>query len=122
MNRKTQSNETQARRRHPHPSFYLPTTGRETQWPRRSKQLAEALFPCDHLEVVNPDDLLGWALTHCCGCGALVASVILDSGTEHFADLALNEDGKLCAIVDLPHPCNQKFAAYAAAESDQGQE
>jgi hypothetical protein len=121
MKNSNDSPETQApRRRHSQPSFYLPITGRETQWPRRSRQLADALFPPDTLEPVNADDPLGWKLTHCCCCGALVASVILDTGNEHYADLALNENGKLCAIVDLPHPCNAKFAAYALAESDRG--
>jgi len=121
MNNKTATNETQTRRRHPQPWYYLPTAERETQSRHRSEQLAGALFPVDGLEQVHPDEPRGWALTHCVICGRLVASVILDSGVEHYADLALNEDGKLCAIVDLPHPCNQKFAAYAAAEADRGE-
>jgi hypothetical protein len=118
MQNKTETNEMQPRK--PAPVYYRPIAGREQQWKHRSERIADCNFPADRLEEVNERDPFGWWLTHCPICGALAASVILDSGMEHFADLQLNEAGKLCAVVGQGHGCNRLFAAYAAAEADRG--
>jgi hypothetical protein len=118
MNNIAQSNKTQARKRAP--LFFRPIAGREQQWRHRSERIADCNFPLDRLEEVCADDALGWLLTTCPLCLQLVASVILDGGREHFCDLGLNAEARLCAAVGVGHVCNSLFASYWAAETDQG--
>jgi hypothetical protein len=118
INNIAQSNSVQPRKRAP--LYFRPIADREQQWRHRSERIADCNFPLDRLEEVNDRDPFGWALTTCPLCLQLVASVILDDGREHFCDLGLNAEGRLCAAVGVSHGCNRLFAGYWAAETDQG--
>jgi len=119
-NDEAQAPELQSRR--DVPLFFRPLAGRERQWKHRSERIADCNFPRGRMEQINAEDPFGWALTHCVFCGDLVASVILDGGQEHYANLMLDEGGRLCAVVAEPHGCNWKFAAFAASEADRGRD
>lgn len=86
-----------------------------------SKQIREGLFQklgVGSLSVLV--DAAGeWAPSTCLYCAGLVGSAILDDGEEVHFDLALDDEGQICAQAWAPHKCAPMIAAERYDDPDE---